>query len=69
MRATHWTWTFEDADGRPLADGGEVFPTRSDAEVWIGESWRGLRERGAETARLRADGRDVDGPLSLRPAD
>ncbi|WP_432484357.1 hypothetical protein [Kineococcus esterisolvens] len=69
MRATRWTWTFEDAEGRPLAGGEEVFPTRADAEVWIGQNWRALRDQGAETAHLSADGRGVDGPLSLRPAD
>ena len=69
MRPTQWTWTLEDAEGRPLEGGGEVFPTQSDAEVWIGESWRALRERGAESAHLFADGARVYGPLSLRPAD
>ena len=69
MRATQWTWTFEDAEGRPVEGGGEVFPTQADAEVWIGESWRALRERGAETAQLSADGQPFSRPLSLRPAD
>ncbi|WP_432541104.1 hypothetical protein [Kineococcus sp. SYSU DK002] len=69
MRATQWTWTYEDAEGRPVEAGGTVFPTQSDAETWIGEAWRGLREQGVENAHLWADGARAYGPLSLRPAD
>ncbi|MCI2239646.1 hypothetical protein MO973_42125 [Paenibacillus sp. TRM 82003] len=74
MRPTHWTWTFEDADGRPVEGGddipaAQVFATQADAEAWIGENWRALRGRGAETAHLTADGRRVGGPLGLHPAD
>ena len=69
MRPTQWTWSYEDAEGRPVEAGGESFPTQSDAETWIGENWRGLRERGVEQAHLWADGAKVYGPLSLRPAD
>ena len=69
MRPTQWTWTYEDAEGRALDGDGAVFPTQSDAETWIGEAWRDLRARGVENARLWADGAEVYGPLSLRPAD
>ena len=72
MRPTQWTWKYEDAEGRPLEgadDVAAVFPTQSDAETWIGESWRELRGRGVENAHLWADGTRVYGPLSLRPAD
>ena len=71
--STQWTWRFEDGEGRPVAGGAPgdtlVFPTQNDAETWIGEEWRSLRERGVEHARLYADGAEVYGPLSLRPHD
>ncbi|MGI4894733.1 MAG: hypothetical protein ACRYF3_06450 [Janthinobacterium lividum] len=69
MRSTHWTWSYEDAEGRAVQGSGEVFPTQSDAEVWIGEAWRSLRELGVENAYLGADGEKIYGPMSLRPAD
>ncbi|WP_369053627.1 hypothetical protein [Kineococcus terrestris] len=72
MRATSWTWRFEDTEGRPVEDeraAAAVFPTQADAEAWIGEVWRGLREQGVEVARLFADGTEVYGPVSLRVAD
>lgn len=69
MRSTRWTWRFEDVEGRSVEGGDTVFPTQSDAEVWIGESWRTLRAQGAENAFLDADGAPVYGPMSLRPAD
>jgi hypothetical protein len=69
VRPTQWTWTYEDAEGRAVAGDSTVFPTQADAEVWIGESWRGLREQGVENVQLWADGAKVHGPLSLRPAD
>jgi hypothetical protein len=69
VRATRWTWRFEDAEGRTVGGDDQEFPTQSDAEVWVGESWRALREQGAENAHLFADGERVYGPMSLRPAD
>ncbi|WP_328295627.1 hypothetical protein OG218_23490 [Kineococcus sp. NBC_00420] len=69
MRPTQWTWKYEDVEGRALDGDETVFPTQSDAEVWIGESWRELRARGVENAHLWADGAEVYGPLSLRPVD
>jgi len=65
-RIAQWTWRLEDVDGRPVEGGGEVFPTQSDAETWVGETWRELRTRGVEAAHLFADGERVYGPLSLR---
>ena len=66
-----WTWRFEDAEGRPVeAEGaGAQFPSQADAESWIGESWRGLREGGVGAVRLFADGEQVYGPLSLRTVE
>jgi hypothetical protein len=69
VRPTQWTWKYEDAEGRALDGDDAVFPTQSDAETWIGEAWRGLRERGVENAHLWADGARVYGPLSLSASD
>ncbi|MFB9377743.1 hypothetical protein ACFFKU_11250 [Kineococcus gynurae] len=75
-RVEQWTWTYTDTEGRavesvpdtgPPTTGG--FPSRSDAEVWIGQRWRELRRHGVEHAHLHGDGRPVGPPLSLHPAD
>ncbi|WP_104432689.1 hypothetical protein [Kineococcus xinjiangensis] len=68
---TSWTWRFEDADGRQVGveEASAQFPTQADAESWIGETWRSLRERGVDAVRLFADGEQVYGPLSLRTVE
>ncbi|GAT81045.1 hypothetical protein STXM2123_1746 [Streptomyces sp. F-3] len=43
----------------------EEFTTQSDAESWIGEHWRELRDGGADQVRLFEDGTEVYGPMSL----
>jgi hypothetical protein len=63
-----WTWTYEDAQGAELT--GEAFPTtsfptQSDAENWLGESWRDLAEHGASGVSLHRDKDLVYGPMSL----
>ncbi|HVW81086.1 MAG TPA: hypothetical protein VHB69_09135 [Mycobacteriales bacterium] len=67
-----WGWRYEDADGVAVegsADGGELpaesFPTQADAETWIGETWRQMREAGVAQVTLFEDGREVYGPMSL----
>ena len=38
-----WTWLFLDAHGEPMEGEGLAttgFPTQSDAESYLGESWR-----------------------------
>jgi len=50
-----WSWRYETADGTVL-DGAELpeelFPSRGDAESWLGETWRRLRDAGAERVTL-----------------
>ncbi len=61
-----WTWRLDDAEGATL--GTPVPPTHSsqaDAESWLGEEWRDLREAGAAKATLLDDGKPVYGPMSL----
>lgn len=67
--STEWTWSYLDADGNPCTDEGLVtsgFPTQSDAENHLGESWRDLLEAGVESVTLLEDGALVYGPMSLR---
>lgn len=67
-----WTWHYLDAAGAPV-DGqpavSQAFPTQSDAETWLGESWRELLDGGVEQVSLFEEGRAVYGPMSLRPAE
>lgn len=64
-----WTWRCQRADGSPAQDAGQAFPTRSDAESWLGESWRELAGRGVDAVTLLEGDREVYGPMSLRPPD
>lgn len=65
-----WTWRYEAADGTavspPEAPQAEAFPTRSDAETWVGENWRELLSAGVEQVTLLDGEREVYGPMSLR---
>jgi hypothetical protein len=67
-----WTWRYEDAAGNPV-ESEELtrpeFPSQSDAESWVGETWRELLEAGVEQVRLYDADREVYGPMSLRPAE
>lgn len=64
-----WTWRFEDAAGAEVAPDGaptaEAFPTQSDAESWLGETWRELLAAGVHQVTLLEDGREVYGPMGL----
>ena len=68
-----WTWRYEDSSGAEVipasAPTGEPFPTQSDAETWLGENWRELLSAGVEQVSLLEAGRQVYGPMSLKPAD
>lgn len=65
-----WTWRYEGADGAAVspaeAPRAEVFPTRSDAETWLGETWRELLSVGVEQVTLLDGDREVYGPMGLR---
>ena len=66
-----WTWRYETADGTAVtaeALPASTFPSQSDAESWLGESWRELLDAGVEQVCLLDDERVVYGPMSLRPA-
>jgi hypothetical protein len=61
-----WKWLLEDVGGNAV-DGGSPseFSTQSDAETWIGESWRDLADAGVAQASLFEDDRLVYGPMSF----
>lgn len=64
-----WTWRLQDAAGDVIAtDTGldHGFPSRSDAESWIGEAWQDLVDQGVERVTLLDEEREVYGPMSLR---
>ena len=64
-----WTWRYERSDGTPVDDStSQSFPTQSDAETWIGESWRELLDGGIDQVSLLEEERVVYGPMSLHPA-
>lgn len=67
-----WTWVYLDGAGQPasaLPDAAVTspFPTQSDAENYIGESWRELLDGGVEAVTLYDSDRLVYGPMSLHP--
>ena len=64
-----WTWRLEGADGTEL-DGPDVpaQSSQSDAESWLGEQWRGLREAGVAQVSLLDGGTVVYGPMPLSEA-
>jgi hypothetical protein len=61
-----WSWRLEDPEGTALST--PVPPThgsQSDAESWLGEQWRELREAGVAQVTLLDGGAKVYGPMSL----
>ena len=44
-----WTWSYQTASGEavPGEQSSQGFPTQSDAETWIGETWQELLAAGA----------------------
>ena len=61
-----WTWRLESAEGTTLDD--PVPPAhgnQADAESWLGEVWRELREAGVAQVTLLDGSTVVYGPMSL----
>ena len=67
-----WSWLYLDAHGNVM-EGDQLvttgFPTQSDAESYLGESWRDLLAAGVEAVTLRENDTVVYGPMSLRAAE
>ncbi len=69
--AMAWHWQLQGPDGAEWQGelaAGQQFPSQSDAETWLGESWRELRSHGVGGVVLLEDDRVVYGPMSLDPA-
>ncbi|MGH3413370.1 MAG: hypothetical protein ACRDPH_09855 [Marmoricola sp.] len=62
-----WWWQRHDATGRAIeaAEGRQEFPTRGEAESWLGEAWSDLLEEGVASVTLLEGDREVYGPMSL----
>jgi hypothetical protein len=58
-----WTWRYE-PDGTD-AEVAEDFTNQSDAETWLGETWRALAAAGVTAVTLLGEGREVYGPMPL----
>jgi hypothetical protein len=59
-----WSWRYEAEDGRRDAGSSEPFSSQSDAESWLGQTWRDLVASGVVTAVLVEDDR-VEYRMSL----
>jgi hypothetical protein len=65
-----WVWVYLDRAGNPAAQLPAAavstgFPTQSDAENYIGESWRELLDGGVDAVSLYEGDRFVYGPMAL----
>jgi hypothetical protein len=65
--AVPWWWQLLDADGAVVepAEGRQEFPTRGDAESWVGEFWADLADNGVAAVTLFEGDREVYGPMPL----
>ena len=59
-----WTWRYEDANGAPADGPAEVFASQSDAESWLGQTWRDLVAAGVAKVVL-LEGDRVEYEMSL----
>ncbi|GGL22306.1 hypothetical protein H9L10_07030 [Phycicoccus endophyticus] len=65
-----WSWSFTGADGGEVTGPPTTtaaFPSQSDAESWLGETWRELATAGVASVTLWHDQQVVYGPMSLEP--
>ncbi|HEX6248190.1 MAG TPA: hypothetical protein VFZ64_09995 [Nocardioidaceae bacterium] len=63
-----WRWRLEDGAGAEVSPpdlGSPEFPSQSDAESWVGETWRELLDAGVDQVTLFEGDREVYGPMSL----
>ena len=61
-----WVWRLESTDGAPLAGpGSPAHASQSDAESWLGETWRELAQQGVAQVSLFHDDALVYGPMPL----
>jgi hypothetical protein len=61
-----WTWRLENGEGTTLDEpASPSHGSQADAESWLGEEWRELREAGVAQVTLLDAGSVVYGPMSL----
>lgn len=60
-----WWWRCENAAGEAITTDIPRFPTRSDAESWVGEFWADLAADAVAAVTLFEGDREVYGPMSL----
>lgn len=64
-----WRWRLEDAQGAEVTVEGDWadqrFPSKADAESWVGEVYAELAEAGVDAVTLFEGDRLVYGPMSL----
>ncbi|GGF31126.1 hypothetical protein GCM10011519_00680 [Marmoricola endophyticus] len=61
-----WWWRLEGPDGSEVQpEQRQEFPTRSDAESYVGEAYVELADAGVAAVTLFEDDRLVYGPMSL----
>lgn len=61
-----WRWRLETADGTAGPDVPmPAHQSQSDAESWLGENWRQLRESGVAAVSLFDGEREIYGPMPL----
>lgn len=68
-----WTWIYQNEDGSPTLELPAVatldsFPTRDEAEAYIGEKFQELLDGGVQAVTLYENEVEVFGPMSLSPA-
>jgi hypothetical protein len=64
--SVNWTWRLETADGSPAPDVPvPAQQSQSDAESWLGEHWRRLRDSGVAAVVLLDGDREIYGPMPL----
>ena len=62
-----WTWRYENAQGEVIEGPSETFASQSDAESWVGQTWRELAAHGVFRVALYEDSR-LEYEMSLAPA-
>lgn len=61
-----WWWQLRDSAGVVVEpQTRHEFPTRSDAESWLGEAYPELQDEGVASVTLFEGDREVYGPMSL----
>ena len=63
-----WTWRYEDVQGQAVEGPFEAFSSQSDAESWIGQTWRELLAAGAVKVTLVEEDR-VEYRMTLLPPE